>query len=257
VGLGFTLVELLVVIGIIALLVGILLPVLGKAKERANATKCEANMKTLMTAFIMFSNDHKGSLPGNRANEGDPIDWHRDFLYGGYAWSNNFDKAPQNGTIWPYIKRYEVYRCPSLQGGFARVGSSQETNSRFDVACYPLWRGAKITKIKNLSHFTYSGGGKNYNIWQATPIIVQEAPLNQNSGSWKEGNHSESDYMAVVHNKGSYYGAVDGSVQFFAHPPGSNSTNWETKGPSGRMIVMGHDYEVGGGAREWGVFNSM
>src|SRR6266540_4320084 len=117
---GFTLVELLVVIGIIALLVGILLPVLGKAKEKANATKCAANMKTLMTACILFANDHNGSLPGNRPDLDDPIEWHRDFLFGKYRWDVNFEKAPEAGTLFPYVKKAEVYRCPSLQAGFAR-----------------------------------------------------------------------------------------------------------------------------------------
>ena len=61
---GFTLVELLVVIGIIALLVGILLPVLGKARQAAYAAKCAANMKTAATALIFYTNQYKGWLPG-------------------------------------------------------------------------------------------------------------------------------------------------------------------------------------------------
>jgi prepilin-type N-terminal cleavage/methylation domain-containing protein len=256
--LGFTLVELLVVIGIIAILIAILLPALQRAKEQANAVKCQNNMKQLMTAFLVFAHDNKGHLPGNRANEGEREEWKRDFLYGGFPWSSNFDKAPQSGTIWKYVRNYDIYRCPSLQGHLARVGSGHVTNSRFDVASYPIWRGAKVTKIKPRSLFKYVSG-KNYTQYYPTPIIVQEAPLNQNSESWKEGNHSESDYMAINHNKGSYYGAIDGSVQFFAHPAGSNSTNWMTLPPSGKGapdgVQMGKDYE--GGAVNFGVFNSM
>src|SRR5688500_11494274 len=238
---AFTLVELLVVIGIIAVLIAMLLPALQKAKEQANAVKCSNNMKQLMTAFLTFAHDNKGHLPGNRANWSEKEEWKQDFLYGKYVWSSNFDKAPQNGTIWKYVRNYEVYRCPSIQGNYARVGSGHMTNSRFDVASYPIWRGAKVSKIKNQSAFVFPPGGKP--TWYPTPIIVQEAPLNQNSESWKEGNHSESDYMGVVHNKGSYYGAIDGSVQFFRHPPGSNSTHWQARAPSGAMKEMGKDYE--------------
>lgn len=61
--LGFTLVELLVVIGIIALLVGILLPVLSKVRSRANRTACQAQLRDIGAAFRMYMTDSKGVLP--------------------------------------------------------------------------------------------------------------------------------------------------------------------------------------------------
>lgn len=66
---GFTLVELLVVIGIIAVLIAVLLPTLAKARESGNQVKCLANMRSLTQGIISFASDHKGWMPG-RAGTG-------------------------------------------------------------------------------------------------------------------------------------------------------------------------------------------
>src|SRR5688500_17665649 len=76
---AFTLVELLVVIGIIAVLIGVLLPVLAGVSSRGRHVKCQSNLRTAVQMCMMYAAENKGSLPYgwyfNRGNSGPGGDW--------------------------------------------------------------------------------------------------------------------------------------------------------------------------------------
>src|SRR2546423_8819940 len=78
---AFTLVELLVVIGIIAVLIAILLPTLNRAREGGRRVACTANLRQVMQAVIMYGADNRGYFPGSAVayplNSGAPFpsDW--------------------------------------------------------------------------------------------------------------------------------------------------------------------------------------
>lgn len=111
---GFTLVELLVVIGIIALLISILLPALSKARATANSVKCEAQIKQILTAMILHANEHHGFMPlvgqieagaaGNYANDSVSLGDARMQRYEYYSFNaTTFNALGMPGSIAKYI----------------------------------------------------------------------------------------------------------------------------------------------------------
>lgn len=136
---GFTLIELLVVIAIIAILAALLLPVLSKAKERANRVTCVNNQRQMGMAWVMYAADNADVMPENRWDHGNPAR----SLPGSWVTGNaNYDADPTvitSGTLFPYVKNLNVYRCVEDKN-FIRTPSGQNTSTNryrcFSMSCY-------------------------------------------------------------------------------------------------------------------------
>ena len=260
---GFTLVELLVVIGIIALLIAMLLPALRKAKEQANAVACQSNLRQLMQCIILFSTDMKGHLPGNKHDWTRTVFMESDWLAGQttYAASNVDNSpylraAPQSGTIFKYARNKNLYLCPSVQNVNA-VGYGGGSNGRFDYGYFGALAGARVSKIPPTAMYWHNNqqNDPKSKMNLPFPIIVQEAE-NSSAGANMEGGHSEGDMITAVHSKGGCYGSLDGSIHFFQVPhepfPRTSSIWWKayvSKTPTqSALCSLGQDYTWG----QWG-----
>lgn len=196
---GFTLVELLVVIGIIALLISILLPSLSKARQQAAAVKCASNMRQIGQAMNMYVNEWKGWLPHPLTTE---------------PWPEGFWTA----KLQTYLMRMrtsadtsnnykmsfdDAYNCPG-KNNFDKSGPTDvnRISYSFNQFVYP-WTGRTTTDPAN----TTAPGRRHVKLVRAgdwtlaatkggrTPLANLAMVLEVNSGQYSTSNY---DLVYVV-----------------------------------------------------------
>ncbi|HEY7086779.1 MAG TPA: type II secretion system protein [Tepidisphaeraceae bacterium] len=123
---GFTLVELLVVIGIIAILIGVLLPALAKARESGNTVKCAANLRSIGQGLALYVAENKQTFPAAYIYVGHAIiNGHQtptDPVNGYIHWSSYLYKKgaaanPGGSDMYKGVAGWDAFLCPSLDKG--------------------------------------------------------------------------------------------------------------------------------------------
>lgn len=144
---GFTLVEILIVLGIIALLTAILLPVLGRARENGRKVACASNLRQLGLAFQQYTDDWNRRYPlaANFQAWGNDGYWVKGVSgtavaevnpnangNGVYDYIDGTHVDIENGALYPYVKNAQVYICPSTPDG-KKKGLSYSMNCAVSV----------------------------------------------------------------------------------------------------------------------------
>ena len=151
---GFTLIELLVVVAIIAVLAALLLPAVGRAKERAQLIQCVSNFRQLQLAWQMYADDNN-----DKAAYALPYQWEwavgvwQGWVRGKLSYEpNNWDNFntenlvnPRYADFAPYLSNPAVYKCPSDRST-------------------ALWAGRPLPRVRSYSYnVEFSGGEGNLN----------------------------------------------------------------------------------------------
>jgi prepilin-type N-terminal cleavage/methylation domain-containing protein/prepilin-type processing-associated H-X9-DG protein len=221
---GFTLIEVLVVVAIIALLVAILLPSLSRAKAIAKMTQCQSNEHQQLTAFLMYTNEMKGRLPGTTN------DVYADWL--GYTNGKNgtIGRQPEDGTIYKFMgKSSRAYHCP-IYGDDLR---DTEPEFTFNYCNNYLLSGAVIEQL-GIAHYPLSDfNNKNHRAsatrkmaaFPGTPILIEEDTIcNLTRGGSRDGGWGYSDAITQRHLRANgkgfgNLGYADGHVARIDLPP--------------------------------------